>query len=243
MVKMAEEPLTIAVSDKFWVRARSGYDQAAETFAFKTGDAVAHLLNATTHDTLAILDHTGRIYNVDASELPNTRGGEGMPLSAQFEAQGKFLHPFVVKANQSYMMYSDLGHGFIAKSTDFMTRMKAGKVMLVPAEGGIPMSPCLLRPEDKRVFCLSSDGSLVGFALSELPELSKGKGVALMGLREGCKVISMIVLNETEQLQIIEKGKAKTLKEEEVAACFGPRSAGKKGKKVAQTAEAKLGKV
>jgi topoisomerase-4 subunit A len=240
--KLPEDPITVALSEKFWVRAKTGHDQPAEGFVFKTGDTVASLLNSTTHETLVIMDHTGRIYNLDASEIPNARGGEGLPLSASFEAQGKFVNAWMTKEGRKYLIASDAGHGFVAPSADMLTRMKAGKVMLTPVANSLPMTPIEVTglAEDTRVYCLSTDGSLVGFALSELPEMGKGKGVALMGLREGCKVASIVLASPQEKVGIKEGEKVKWLKFEELELAFGPRSSGKKGKVVTKLKDVKL---
>jgi topoisomerase IV subunit A len=39
-VKIIDEPVTVVVSSKGWVRARSGHGHDAASFAFKSGDAL-----------------------------------------------------------------------------------------------------------------------------------------------------------------------------------------------------------
>jgi topoisomerase IV subunit A len=244
LLQMPEEPLTIAISEKFWVRAKSGLEHAAESFVFKTGDAVSALYAGSTRSQVFALDHTGRVYTLDASEVPNTRGGEGLPLSSSWDLQGKIQHAWVgsASAEEQYVLASDAGHGFVVSGQDLTTRLKAGKAALTLADGSLPLPLVKLPSGDLSkayVVALSSDGSAVSFLLSELPVMGKGKGVALMGLRDGCKIVSLVITSEPK-VGVVEQGKTKWWSGEDFLSFTGGRSSSKKGKKVVKTAEAKL---
>jgi topoisomerase-4 subunit A len=240
MLQIPEEPLTVAISDKFWVRAKTGLDHTSETFVFKTGDPVAALFPCTTRSQLFALDHTGRVYCMDASEIPSGRGGEGLPLSSVWDLQGKLQHAWTGQssAQDKYVMASDAGHGFIISGQDLSTRLKAGKAALTLTEGSLPL-PLIRLPADADmaaayVVSLSSDGSAVAFPLSELPSMGKGKGVALLGLRDGCKIVSLVVTTQAK-VGVIENGKTKYISGDDFMSFTGSRSSSKKGKKIVKT--------
>jgi topoisomerase IV subunit A len=240
MLQIPEEPLTVAISEKFWVRAKTGLDHTSETFVFKTGDPVSALFSCTTRSQLFALDHTGRVYCMDASEIPSGRGGEGLPLSSVWDLQGKLQHAWMGQssAQDKYVMASDAGHGFIISGQDLNTRLKAGKAALTLAEGALPL-PLVRLPADadmssSYVVSLSSDGSAVAFPLSELPSMGKGKGVALLGLRDGCKIVSLVVTTQAK-VGFIENGKTKYISGDVFMSFTGSRSSSKKGKKIVKT--------
>lgn len=236
------EEITVGFSDKFWVRAKNGADADAESFIFKTGDPLVKIQNCTTHDTLFALDHNGRVYCMDATDIPSGRGGEGMPLASAWDLQGKLTRVWMGKEEDKYLMISSGGHGFIATGLDLQTRLKAGKAAMTILEGDNPHQPILIQgdiTEQSKVVCLSSDGSIVSFALKELPVMAKGKGVAFMGLRENCKLVQAIIIND-DKFGIKEGTKTKWIQGEEFGHIFGPRSAGKKGKKLSKTADVSL---
>jgi DNA gyrase/topoisomerase IV subunit A len=50
-VKVVDEPVTVVVSDKGWVRARQGHGHEAAAFAFKAGDGLYGTFECRTVDT------------------------------------------------------------------------------------------------------------------------------------------------------------------------------------------------
>lgn len=237
-----EESITVALSEKFWVRAKTGLEHTPESFVFKTGDPVVRLFTTTSHSTLFGMDHTGRVYNLEANSVPNTRGGEGLPLASVWDLQGKISHAWMGNETDKFILAGSSGHGFISTGLDLSTRLKAGKVSLVLADKSTPLAPIHIpsnTPDTANVICLSSDGSVVAFPLSELPTMSKGKGLAFLGLRDGCSLVSCVIVND-KKVGILENGKTKAISEADFDLFFGKRSSGKKGKKMAKTSSAIL---
>ena len=239
--RVPEEPVTVALSDKFWVRAKTGLDQPADGFVFKTGDSVSRLFNSTTHQTLFAMDHTGRVYSMDVSDVPSGRGGEGLPLASVWELQGKLNQAWTGQDSDKYVLVSSQAQGFVTKGSDLQTRMKAGKVALVVGSDAQPLFPINVTqaPADANVVCLSSDGSVVAFPLSELPVMGKGKGVGFMGLRDKCTLMSVVVCAD-RTFGLVENGKTKWIAGEEFDSVFGARAAGKKGRKFSKTDQVSL---
>ena len=119
--------------------------------------------------------------------------------------------------------------------------MKAGKVALVVGSDAQPLFPINVTqaPADANVVCLSSDGSVVAFPLSELPVMGKGKGVGFMGLRDKCTLMSVVVCAD-RTFGLVENGKTKWIAGEEFDSVFGARAAGKKGRKFSKTDQVSL---
>lgn len=237
-----EEAVTLAISSKFWARAKLGLDQPKEAFVFKTGDSVSQLVNSTTHQTLFAMDHTGRIYSMDMSEIPSGRAGDGTPLSSVWDLQGKLEHCWAGSDKNKYLLASSSGKGFIVNGSDLKTRMKAGKTSLVLDNDAAPMFPINITDFDfnnSQVVCLSSDGSVVSFQLGDLPTMGKGKGVSLIGLRKGCTLSSLVVCSD-KSFGITHNNKTKWITGDDFNSLFGPRSSSKKGKKLAKGPNSKL---
>lgn len=237
-----EENITVALSDKFWVRAKSGLEHATDAFVFKTGDPVVKMFQTTSYNTLFGMDHTGRVYNLEASGIPNTRGGEGLPLASVWDLQGKITHAWMGAESDKYILVGNSGQGFVSTGQDMSTRLKAGKVSLVLSENATPLHPIFIPKDispDASLVCRSSDGSLAAFSLSELPTMGKGKGVAFLGLRDGCS-LEQCILIEGKKFGIIENSKTKWIGDADFDAIFGKRSSGKKGKKLSKTKDVVL---
>jgi len=74
-IKVVDEPLTVVVSDKGWVRTRTGHGHAADVFAFKAGDTLRDTYECRSVDTLIVLGSNGR--TTHSPFLP-CRGDAGM---------------------------------------------------------------------------------------------------------------------------------------------------------------------
>nr|MBP9784100.1 DNA topoisomerase IV subunit A [Giesbergeria sp.] len=63
-VKVVDEPVTVVVSQKGWVRARGGHGHEAGSFAFKAGDDLYGTFECRTVDTFLVFGSNGRVYSV-----------------------------------------------------------------------------------------------------------------------------------------------------------------------------------
>ena len=88
-VKVVDEPVTVVVSAKGWVRARSGHGHEAASFAFKAGDGLYGTFECRTVDTLLVFGtapRPGRVYSVPVAMLPGARG-DGQPVTTLIELE------------------------------------------------------------------------------------------------------------------------------------------------------------
>ncbi len=152
-VKVIDEPVTVVVSQKGWVRTRQGHGHDATQFGFKAGDTLYDTFECRTTDALLIFGTrddkgTGRVYSVAVANLPGGRG-DGVPLTTLIElAPGTHIaHTFAGHAEQNLVISTRGGNGFMAKVSDMVGRQKAGKAFLTLDEGDQPNKPAPV-PDD-----------------------------------------------------------------------------------------------
>src|SRR3546814_18274693 len=71
--RVVEEPVTVIISQKGWLRARQGHGHDAGQFNFKAGDALYDAIECLSTDELVAFSNTGRVYTVAVSSLPSAR--------------------------------------------------------------------------------------------------------------------------------------------------------------------------
>lgn len=93
-----------------------------------------------------------------------------------------------------YLLASDAGYGFVARFADMTTDRKAGKSLVTVPKGAKTLLPHLVNNyEADRIAAVTSEGRLLVFPVSELPQLGKGKGVKIIGLKKD-RMIDIAVL-------------------------------------------------
>ncbi|SAL22709.1 DNA topoisomerase IV subunit A [Caballeronia arvi] len=184
--RVVDEPVTVVVSQKGWVRALKGHGLDPAGFTFKQGDGLYAAFQARTPDSLVAWGSKGRVYSVPVSALPGGRG-DGVPVTSLIELESgtHLLHYFAANAEQQLLLASSNGFGFVAKLGDLISRQKAGKAFMTIDEGAAPLAPMPVVPGATYVACLSSAGRLLVFGMDEMKTLSGGgRGVILMALDE-----------------------------------------------------------
>ena len=191
-VKVIDEAVTVVVSSKGWIRARTGHGHEASSFAFKEGDGLYGTFECRTVDTLLVFGSaskgTGRVYSVAVSLLPGARG-DGQPVTTLIELESgtQPLYYFAGPANATLLLSSSGGYGFLATAGTMTSRPKAGKAFISCAEGESVCKPSHasgtsgsqpLNPAT-HVACASTAGRILTFEISEL-KLMAGGGRGLM---------------------------------------------------------------
>ncbi|MDB5770162.1 MAG: parC, partial [Burkholderia sp.] len=190
--KVIDEPVTVVISQKGWVRARTGHGHDAGQFAFKAGDNMYGAFECRTVDTLLAFGSNGRVYSVPVSALPGARG-DGIPVTTLVElASGsRLLHYFVGTTDTTLLLASTAGYGFTARVGDMISRAKAGKAFMTVDEGDEPIAPRVAEDKDSAIACLSEKGRLLVFGMDEMKNLSGGgRGVILMELDKNEKLLA-----------------------------------------------------
>jgi topoisomerase-4 subunit A len=186
-VKVIDEPVTVIVSQKGWVRVRQGHEHDPQQFTFKAGDALYDTFECRTVDQMLGFGSDGRVYTVAVSELPGARG-DGSPLTSYVNlAPGSQMVAYYAgHADDLVLISTKGGNGFLANVADMITRNKAGKSFVgldKKTPGDAPLGAAKVSEGMRQVVCLSENGRLLVFPLDELKRLpTGGKGVILMGL-------------------------------------------------------------
>jgi topoisomerase-4 subunit A len=194
--RVIDEPVTVVVSQRGWVRALKGHGLDTAGFTFKDGDSLYAAFQCRTPDTLIAWGSKGRVYSVAVAMLPGGRG-DGAPVTSfiDLEAGTHLMHYYAASAEQPLLLASSNGYGFVARVGDMVSRVKAGKSFMTIDEGAQPLAPMPVLPQATQVACLSSAGRLAVFGLDEMKSLSGGgRGIILMGLDEGEKLVQALAI-------------------------------------------------
>ncbi len=196
--KVVDEPVTVVISEKGWVRARTGHGHDTAQFSFKAGDSLYGTFECRTVDNMLVFGSNGRVYSIAVSALPGARG-DGVPVTTLIDlAPGsKVLHYFAGNNEQALLMASSAGNGFTAKVGDMVGRMKAGKAFMTLKDGDFPLPPSVISEDASAIACLSANGRLLVFGLAEIKQLSSGgRGVALMKLEDKESLSAVQVISQ-----------------------------------------------
>jgi topoisomerase IV subunit A len=197
-VKLLDEPVTVIVSEKGFVRARSGHGHDPAQFGFKTGDALYEAYECRSVDQLIAIGSNGRVYSVPVAQLPSARG-DGAPVSSMIELEaGTKLVSYVAGPPEApLLLATSNGYGFAASLGDMVSRQKAGKQFITVEEGAEPLRPQLVKAaSDRLIACLSAKGRVLVFDASEIKALAGGgRGVTLMDLDDGEKLLAALPIS------------------------------------------------
>jgi topoisomerase-4 subunit A len=196
-----DEPTTVTLSRHGWIRSRQGHGLDAAQFTYKAGDAPLAVLETRTVNAVIVLDTRGRAYTIRASEVPGGRG-DGVPATTLIELQAgaKVAQAISGTPEQKYLVAGSGGYGFIASLQDMTSRVKAGKAFMTLDEGEEPIAPVLLAPGLDHVAALSSKGRLLVFPLAEMREVERGRGVIVMGLDDGERLLAVALTTSSKVL-------------------------------------------
>ncbi len=217
---VANEPVTVVLSQRGWARAAKGHEIDSLALNYKSGDSFLAAAQGRSNQLAMFIDSTGRVYSVIAHTLPSARG-QGEPLSGRFKPPdgAEFCGTMIGDPDSQYLLASDSGYGFIATLSDLISRNKAGKAVLRVPPGGRAVVPAPV-PADCEclIAAVTSIGKLLVFEAEELPELAKGKGNKIIGIpskkyKEGEeKLVAVAVIAEEGNLQVLSGARRMTIK-------------------------------
>ncbi len=191
-IKVVDEPVTVVVSAKGWVRARTGHGHEAGSFAFKAGDGLYGTFECRTVDTLIVFGSNGRVYSVPVASLPGARG-DGQPITTLIELEPgtQPLFYFAGAATQTLLLSVSGGYGFLAQVEHMVSRQKGGKAFVTLPEGESLCLPSVVGVAGAgegvatHVCCVSTGGRILTCELAELKLSPKGgRGLMLLSLED-----------------------------------------------------------
>ncbi|MFA6163423.1 MAG: DNA topoisomerase IV subunit A [Methylobacter sp.] len=207
---ISNEPLTVILSDKGWIRAAKGHDIDVESLSYRSGDSFLDAVKCRTTQPVYILDSTGRAYSTSAHDLPSARS-QGEPLTGRLNppAGSLFLHLLAGQPDDWYLLASNAGYGFRVQLKELLSKNKAGKQLISLPDGVKVLKPTPIHSESDLLAVATLQGRLLIFPVADLPALVKGKGNKLIQIPSAdlvagkdC-VVAMVAMPENSQLKVI----------------------------------------
>ena len=224
------EPVTIVMSKKGWVRAAKGHDVDPAAMSYREGDKLQAATRARSNQSVAFLDSNGRSYSTLAHSLPSARGN-GEPLTGRFSpaAGASFVALASGEPEARFVLASSLGYGFVTRFANLVGRQKAGKTMLTVPEGATVLQPATVGAmESDRIVAVTSAGHLLAFAVAELPELERGRGNKIIDIprakRGTEQVVAVAVVPPGGTLQVHSRQRTMSLSFKDLDTYLGNRA-------------------
>ncbi|OPB29715.1 DNA topoisomerase IV subunit A [Bartonella sp. WD12.1] len=178
------EPVTIIISEKGWMRALKGHLNDYKMLSFKEGDCLKLALPAFTTDKIVMVSTGGKFFTISANVLPGGRGhGEPIRILVDMDGEHDILTAFVHNAQEKRLLVSAYGNGFIVSENEVIANTRKGKQIMH------------VKSPDKVKLCVPVNGDYVAvvgenrkmliFAIEQIPEMSRGKGVRLQRYKDG----------------------------------------------------------
>ncbi len=181
-----KEPVTIVCSEKSWIRAMRGHIEDATTLSYKDGDRGKFILNAQSTDKIMLFSSSGKFFTLEAGKLPGGRGhGEPVRLMADLDSTDSIVALFVHVPGTKRLLASTDGDGFVVLEDECVATTRKGKQVLnvkAPSEAQVCVP---VEESDSHVATVGNNRKLLIFKLSELPEMTRGKGVRMQKFKDG----------------------------------------------------------
>jgi len=208
------DPVTVVMSTKGWVRAAKGHDIDPQSLSYKSGDSYKFAAKGKSNESAILLDSTGRSYSVPARTLPSARG-QGEPLSGKISPpSGATFEGLMMGAGEdTYLLATSAGYGFVAKLADMHANKKAGKTLLTVPNHSQVISPVATGDLGSGlIVAVSNIGRMLVFPVGELPVMARGKGNKIMNipsakLASGEEFMLTTLVIQPDQTLVINAGK------------------------------------
>ncbi len=178
------EPITVVVSEKGWIRALRGQVSDLSSLTFKADDSLDHAFFAETTSKVLVFATNGRCYTIEATKLPGGRGhGEPIRLFIELEQQGEVVAVFRYQGGRKLLVASRQGRGFVVPEDECLANTRKGKQVLnvKPPDEARALAPV----EGDLVAAIGENRKMVVFALDQVPDMARGRGVRLQRHKDG----------------------------------------------------------
>ena len=125
---ISNEPVTVILSEKGWIRAAKGHDIDVTSLNYRSGDGFLSAAYGRTTQPVYVLDSTGRCYTTTAHDLPSARS-QGEPLTGRLKPPAGSLFKYVFSGSPDdwYLFASSYGYGFRVQLKELLSKNKAGE--------------------------------------------------------------------------------------------------------------------
>ena len=180
---VVREPITVVVSEKGWIRALRGHVSDFSGVTFKTGDELKFAFPTETTAKILIFGGNGKFYTIEASKLPGGRGhGEPVRLYFDLEQDSDVVAALAYQGGRKFLVASYGGNGFVVAEDECLGTTRKGKQVL---NLKAPDKACAMTMVDGELAAaIGENRKMVIFALDQVPEMGRGRGVRLQRYRE-----------------------------------------------------------
>jgi topoisomerase-4 subunit A len=228
---ISNEPLTVILSQKGWIRAAKGHDFDVESLSYRSGDGFLDAVKTRSTQPVYILDSTGRAYSTATHDLPSART-QGEPLTGRLNpaAGALFVHLLSGNPDDWVVLASHYGYGFRVQLKELLSKNKAGKALITLPEGANVLKPTPIQNESDLLSIVTLQGRLLIFPVADLPALARGKGNKLIqipsaDLAAGTDhVVAVLAIPEHSPLKVISGKRFLTLKAADIEHYTGSRA-------------------
>jgi len=182
-ILVEREAITIICSEKGWIRAMKGHLDLDSEFKYKEGDGPAFILHAETTDKILLFAENGRFYTLGVDKLPRGRGfGEPVSLMIDLPADVDIVR--LLRANgKKILVAASTGHGLVVDTESALAQTRSGKQVLNLPGDARAVACCVVAGD--MVATVGVNRKMLVFALDEVPEMSRGRGVILQRFKDG----------------------------------------------------------
>ncbi|VVT16331.1 DNA topoisomerase IV subunit A [Rhizobium sp. EC-SD404] len=179
-----KEPITVVISEKGWIRALKGHMSDLSSLTFKDGDKLKTAFPAQTTDKIILVTTGGKAFTLGADKLPGGRGhGEPLRIMVEMENDQDIVTAFVYDPACKMIIVSGEGNGFIVAESELVANTRKGKQVMIVK---LPDETRMVVPvSGDSVAVIGENRKLLVFPLTQIPEMSRGKGVRLQRYKDG----------------------------------------------------------
>src|SRR5713101_4574180 len=179
------EAVTVLCSEKGWIRAVKGHNGSAAEQKYKEGDAPRFVVTAETTDRLIVFGSNGRFYTIGVDRLPGGRGhGEPLGLMIDLPNEHDIVAMFPYRPRMELLVVANDGRGFVVDGEEAVAQTRAGKQVLIPAEGAVARI-CMPAEGGDAVAFAGDNRKMLIVKLDDVPLMTRGRGVILQRYKAG----------------------------------------------------------
>ncbi len=180
------EPLTIVYSKQAWIRSLKGHNHNIDELKYKEGDSSFIAQECYSTDKLIAMATDGKFYTLSPEKIPGGRGfGQPIRLLLDLPEEEDIIKIFVFDKDKKCIVAASDGRGFIVEAQNIIASTKSGK-QVMNVSGKVKAQVCnYIDENDDMLAIVGENRRLLVFSLSEVPLMSRGRGVILQKYRMG----------------------------------------------------------
>lgn len=211
---ISEEDVVLTISSSGYAKIQPICDYRAQrrggrgksATAMKDEDYIAHLLVASTHDTVLCFTSAGKVYWLKVYELPQAgRGAKGKPIVNILPLAANERITTILPLREypeGHFVFMATGDGTVKKvEAQSFSRQRTAGLIAIDLVGDDTLIGAAITNGDRDIMLFSNEGKAVRFHESDVRCMGRtAMGVRGVRLGEGARVVSLIVAEPGSQV-------------------------------------------